>query len=199
VTIFRFLAIVFAGPATLLAQQYDLLLKGGHVIDPKNNISEVMDVAVTGGKIARVGENIPATEAKAVSNVVGLYVTPGLLDIHAHVYTGTPVTGAAARSNAVWPDSFSFRSGVTTMADAGTSGAVNFNDFRDNVIRKSKTRVLAFLNISKQGMTGFGNEDKEEDLDVAAAVKVAKENPDLVVGLRALTMRGRDGLRSIAR
>ncbi len=189
-TIFRLLAIVFAGSATLLAQQYDLLLKGGHVIDPKNNISKVMDVAVASGRIARVAENIPATEAKVVSNVAGLYVTPGLLDIHAHVYTGTAVTGAAARSNAVWPDSFSFRSGVTTMADAGTSGAANFNDFRENVIRKSKTRVLAFLNISKQGMTGFGNEDKEEDLDVAAAVKIAKENPELVVGFKSAHYAG---------
>lgn len=171
-------------------QPYDLLLKGGHVIDPKNNISKVMDVAISAGKIARVAEKIPPEQAKTVANVNGLYVTPGLIDIHVHVYTGTPVTGAAARSNAVLADAFSFRSGVTTMADAGTSGARNFTDFRDNVIRKSKTRVLAFLNISRNGMTGFGNEDCEEDLDVPAAVKAAKENPDIIVGFKSAHYAG---------
>lgn len=174
----------------LIAQEYDLLLKGGHVIDPKNNISKVMDVAVAGGKIARVAENIPAAQAKNVVEVKGLYVTPGLLDIHTHVYTGTALTGAASRSIGVLADAFSFRSGVTTVADAGTSGANNFADFRDNVIRKSKTRILAFLNISREGMTGVGNEDREEELDVAAAVKTAKENPEYVVGFKSAHYAG---------
>lgn len=181
---FVLLGVLVAG--MLHAQQpYDLLLKGGHVIDPKNNISKPMDVAVAGGKIARVAENIPAAQAKRVADVAGLYVTPGLIDIHVHVFTETPAMAAAARANAVWPDAFSFRSGVTTMVDAGTSGAVNFDDFRDHTIKKSKTRVLAFLNISKRGMTDFGNEDKPEELDTAAAVKVAKANPDIVVGFKS--------------
>ncbi|MEP7366491.1 MAG: hypothetical protein ABI972_24805 [Acidobacteriota bacterium] len=192
------LGIFAAGILGAQAQSYDLLLKGGHVIDPKNNISRVMDVAVTGGKIARVAENIPAAQARRVADVAGLYVTPGLIDIHVHVYAEAPVMANAARANAVWPDAFSFRSGVTTMVDAGTSGAANFEDFRDHVIKKSKTRVLAFVNISKRGMTDFGNEDKPEELDAAAAVKVAKANPDVVVGFKSAHYGG-EGWTSIDR
>src|SRR5664279_3832406 len=83
-----FACALLAGAIGLQAQQftYDLLLKGGHVIDPKNNISKVMDVAVSRGKIARVAENIPPSQAKTVADVTGLYVTPGLIDIHVHVY-----------------------------------------------------------------------------------------------------------------
>ena len=185
--VLRFALWELIAAGMLCAQQpaFDLLLKGGHVIDPKNNISKVMDVAVAGGKIARVAESIPASQAKRVADVAGLYVTPGLIDIHVHVYAETPVMAGAARANAVWPDAFSFRSGVTTMVDAGTSGAANFDDFRDHVIKKAKTRVLAFVNISKRGMTDFGNEDKPEELDTAAAVRVAKANPDIVVGFKS--------------
>jgi dihydroorotase len=172
------------------AQTYDLLLKGGHVIDPKNGISQVMDVAVSGGKIARVAANIPAAQAKTVADVAGLYVTPGLIDIHTHVYNATPVTSTAPRSNSVWPDAFSFRSGVTTMVDAGTSGSANFADFHEHVIKKSKTRVLAFLNISRRGMTDFGNEDKVEDLDTEGVVRVARANPGVVVGFKSAHFGG---------
>jgi len=191
-TKFRFAFVLLSACIGLRAQQptYDLLLKGGHVIDPKNNISRVMDVAVSSGKIARAAENIPASMAKTVADVTGLYVTPGLIDIHVHVYNATPVTSAAARSNSVWPDAFSFRTGVTTMVDAGTSGSANFDDFRDHVIKKSKTRVLAFVNISKQGMTAFGNEDNVADLDPDGVVKTAKANPDLVVGIKSAHYAG---------
>jgi dihydroorotase len=182
-----FASILLLGSIGLQAQQsaYDLLVKGGHVIDPKNYISRVMDVAVSGGKIARVADNIPASQAKTVADVAGLYVTPGLIDIHVHVYNATPVTSTAARSNSVWPDAFSFRTGVTTMVDAGTSGSANFDDFKEYVIKKSKTRVLAFVNISKQGMTAFGNEDNLDDLDPEGVVKIAKANPDVVVGVKS--------------
>ena len=182
--------VVFWGVAVAQGQTYDLLLKGGHVIDPKSNISKPMDVAVTGTKIARVAENIPASQAKKVADVAGLYVTPGLIDIHVHVYEATPVTATAGRANSVWPDAFSFRSGVTTMVDAGTSGSANFEDFRDHVIRKAKTRILAFLNISRNGMTATGNEDKVEELDTAGVVKLAKANPDVVVGFKSAHYAG---------
>ena len=181
------LAVVVLGSLTVSAQEpmYDLLLKGGHVIDPKNNIDKLMDVAVSNGKIASVAENISASKAKTVADVKGLYVTPGLIDMHVHVYNATPVTAAAARSNSVWPDAFSFRSGVTTMVDAGTSGSANFEDFKKYVIEQSKTRVLAFVNISRQGMTDFKNEDKVEDLDTDGVVALAKAYPSIIVGIKS--------------
>lgn len=181
------LAVVVLGSLTVSAQEpiYDLLLKGGHVIDPKNNIDKLMDVAVSNGKIASVAENISASKAKTVADVKGLYVTPGLIDMHVHVYNATPVTAAAARSNSVWPDAFSFRSGVTTMVDAGTSGSANFEDFKKYVIEQSKTRVLAFVNISRQGMTDFKNEDKVEDLDTDGVVALAKAYPSIIVGFKS--------------
>ncbi len=193
-------SVLLLAATALEAQQftYDLLLKGGHVIDPKNNISKVMDVAVKGGKIARVAENIPASQAKTVADVAGLYVTPGLIDIHVHVYNATPVTSAAARSNSVWPDAFSFRTGVTTMVDAGTSGSANFEDFKEHVIKKSKTRVLAFVNISKQGMTDFKNEDNIADLDPDGVARTAKANPNIVVGIKSAHFGG-EGWASIDR
>src|SRR5215472_15856554 len=133
---------------TLWAQpHYDLLLKGGHVIDAKNRIDGIRDVAVSEGRIASVAEKIDAAEARKVVDVSGLYVTPGLVDIHVHVFRRQ--TG---RSEGVDPDAFSFRSGVTTMADAGSSGWKDFPDFRDRIIAHAKTRVLAFLNIVGAGM-----------------------------------------------
>lgn len=159
--------------------RYDLLLKGGHVIDPKNNLDAPRDVAITNGKIARVAPNIPASEAAKTVDVSGLYVTPGLIDIHVHVYLWPTAAGEA-----VQPDAFSFRSGVTTMVDAGSAGARNFDDFRDRIINRAKTRVLAFLNIAAAGM-GTGHEDDLEGLDADAAIRVAKANPDLIVGFKS--------------
>src|SRR5574341_1113998 len=109
-----FVACLTAG--ALAAQNYDLLLKGGQVIDPKNKINRVVDVAIAGGKIARVAENIPESEAKRTADVRGLYVAPGLIDIHVHVYIGTGKRALTGDSS-VQPDAFSFRSGVTTMVD----------------------------------------------------------------------------------
>jgi dihydroorotase len=164
--------------------KYDLLLKGGHVIDPKNNTNRVMDVAITGGKIARVDSAIPASDAVKTIDVRGLYVTPGLIDLHVHVYMWREAGGEA-----VQPDAFSFRSGVTTMVDAGSAGANTFDDFRDRIIKHAKTRVLAFLNIASAGM-GTGHEDDVAGLDSAAAARVAKANPDLIVGFKSAHYAG---------
>ena len=110
--------------------QYDLLLQGGHVVDGKNNLSAVRDVAVKDGRIAAVAAHIdPATALKTVP-VKGLYVTPGLIDIHVHVYASTGERSSYAGDNSVWPDDFTFRTGVTTVADAGSSGYKNFEDFK---------------------------------------------------------------------
>jgi dihydroorotase len=130
--------------------QYDLLLQGGRVIDPKNNISAVRDVAILNGRIAAVAEHLDAAAALKTVDVSGLYVTPGLVDIHVHVFTGTGERNSYAGDNSVYPDGFTFRVGVTTVADAGCAGWRNFEDFRDRVITRSQTRVLAFLNIREQ-------------------------------------------------
>ena len=188
----RTLVCLLLATCSLIAQQppYDLLLKGGHVIDPKNNISKVMDVAIAGDKIARVAENIPASEAKTVADLAGLYVVPGLIDIHAHVFTGTPVRAVAPRDTNLQADVISFRSGVTTLVDAGTSGWRTFPEFRDRVIRRSQTRILAMLNIAGHGMGGAGSEDDPKDMDPEATAKMALANRDIVVGIKSAHYAG---------
>ncbi len=161
---------------------YDLLLKGGHVIDPKNDINYVADVAVNDGKVARVARDIPAEQAKRVARVAGLYVTPGLIDIHVHVYAGTGLK-ALTGDNSVYPDGFSFRTGITTMVDAGTAGWRNFPDFRERIIDRARTRVLAFLNICGVGMAPKGENDVT-DMDPEAAAKMARAHPDRIVGFK---------------
>src|SRR5262245_18447517 len=122
------ITILILSAGLLYVQEYDLLLKGGHVIDPKNKISGRRDVAIKDGRIAAVEADIPAAKASKTVNVCWLYVTPGLVALHVHVYagTGTAYTGPSS----VRPDDHSFRSGVTTVVDAGSSGWRNFEDFK---------------------------------------------------------------------
>jgi dihydroorotase len=175
---------------TMLAQSsYDLLLKGGRVIDGKNKIGEVMDVAIAGGRIAAVAANIPAERAAKVVDVTGLYVTPGLIDMHVHVYAGTGQRGAYCGDNSVYPDGFTFRTGVTTVADAGSSGWRNFPDFKDRVIDRAKTRVLAFLNIVGSGMAGAVEQDVRE-MDAKAAAEMAMRYKDTIVGIKTAHYAG---------
>jgi len=184
------LCLLILVAATASAQPFDLLLKGGHVIDPKNNLSRIMDVAVAGGRIARLAPDIPASEAKTVANVTGLYVTPGLIDIHVHVYANTGMRGVLTGDQSVFPDSFSFRSGVTTMVDAGTAGYRNFPDFREKIIDRAKTRVYALLNIAGGGM-GPGGEDDPAEMDADATAKMAKAHADVVVGFKTAHFKGK--------
>jgi len=181
---------LFAAMTSLAAQPaYDLLLKGGHVIDPKNNLSRVMDVAVSAGKIARVAADISPSEAKKVVDAKGLYVTPGLIDIHSHVYIrGNPKELVAGENN-VQADAFSFRSGVTTMVDAGTSGWRTFPDFRERIINRARTRVLAMLNIAAYGM-GTGKENEAAELDADAAARMARQNAGVIVGFKSAHYEG---------
>ena len=170
--------------STLFGQQkYDLLLKNGHVIDPKNRISERRDIAISGGKIAAVERSIDASTAIKVVDVNGLYVTPGLVDIHVHVYAGTGMK-AYTGDLSVYPDGFSFRSCVTTMADAGSSGWHNFEDFKQRVIDRAKTRVFAFVNIVGQGMGGGAVEQDINDMNAQRAAEIAKKYPGVVVGIK---------------
>ena len=176
-------------PLCLGAQTtYDLLLKGGHVIDPKNRINAPMDVAITDGKIARVAANIRASEATKTVDVGGLTVTPGLIDIHVHVYPRPEVKLAQNDSN-VQVDAHTFPNGVTTVVDAGTSGWRNFPDFKARVIDTARTRVLALLNISGSGM-GTGKEDELSELDAEAAARTAKANRGVIVGFKSAHFGG---------
>ena len=178
-------------PCSLMSQTYDLLLKGGNVIDPRNGVNAPMDVAVSGNKIARVAESISPTDAKKTVDVSGFYVTPGLVDIHVHVYTGTGNKNSYTGDRSVYPDGFTFRSGVTTVVDAGSSGWTNFPEFKDRVIDISKTRVLALLNIVGKGMAGRNDiEQDTSDMDPEATAKRAKEYPDTIVGIKSAHFHG---------
>jgi dihydroorotase len=184
---YTLIALAAAAPA-LWAQSYDLLLKGGRVIDPKNKIDAVMDVAIAGGRIARVAAGIPAKEARKTVDVAGLTVTPGLVDIHVHVFP-RPENKAVRRDSNVQADAHSFPAGVTTVVDAGTAGWRNLPEFRERVVARAQTRVLALLNISGAGM-GTGREDELAELDAAAAARAAKENRDVVVGFKSAHFAG---------
>jgi dihydroorotase len=172
------------------AQQYDLLIKGGHVIDAKNHLSAVRDVAVQNHKIAAVAANIPPSQALEVIDARGLYVTPGLVDIHVHVYAGTGARNAYAGDLSVYPDGFTFRNGVTTVVDAGSSGWRNFPDFKDRVIDRARTRVLALLNIVGHGMGGGKIEQNVDDMDSKATANRATENRATVVGIKTAHFDG---------
>ena len=131
--------------ALLAAAQprYDLLLKGGHVIDPANHVSAVRDVAIAAGKILAIAENIPAAWAIKTVDVSQFYITPGLVDIHSHVMTMSGLRGSLPQDQNVWADSHTFRSGVTTVVDAGTSGWQNFPEQKARILDHSRTLCVA--------------------------------------------------------
>ncbi len=181
--------LLLAAACLLPAQTpYTLLIKGGHVIDPKNGRSAKLDVAIQGTRIAKVAPDIPASQAARVANAQGLYVVPGLIDIHAHVYAGTGVRALTGDSS-VYPDGFSFRTGVTTLVDAGSSGWRNFEDFRQRVIDRAQTRVLAFVNIVGNGMSPAGEDDNSE-MQASQAAAIAKKHKDVVVGFKTAHYAG---------
>ena len=169
--------------AALYGQEFDLLLKGGRVIDPKNAIDAVRDIAVKNGRIAAVAANIDPTRSKTVANVSGLIVSPGLIDLHVHVFNTTGMAGAWAGDESVSPDSFSFRTCTTTMVDAGSSGWRNFEAFRQTVIDRVKTRVFALINIAGLGMSM--NTAEQGDFDSDAVARLAKKHSDVVVGVKS--------------
>jgi dihydroorotase len=169
---------------------YDLLLRGGHVIDAKNHIDAVMDVAIKDGHIAQVAANLKPSDAIKTIDVGGMYVTPGLIDMHFHAYNGTGERGSYAGDLSILPDGFTFRSGVTTIVDAGSSGWRSFEDFKDRVIDRSKTRVLAMLNIVGAGMRGGHYENNLFDMDGEATARMAMRYPGLIVGIKTAHYAG---------
>jgi len=184
----KFALTLFALSA-LAQTDYDLLLQGGHVIDPKNRVSARRDVAIKDGKIAAVEASIPAAKARKTVDVAGLYVTPGIIDMHVHVFSGW---GAAyTGESSVSPDDHAPRAGVTTVVDAGSPGWRNLDDFRRNIVQKSKTRVLAFLNIVGQGMCGAPEQDTA-DMQSKPTAECALRNKDIVIGIKTAHYRAPD-------
>src|SRR6478672_5727939 len=179
--IFIFLFFV---PGLLYPQQYDLLIKNGHIIDPKNNIDAVKDIAITNGKIAKVDDNISSAQSKKTIDATGLYVVPGLIDIHTHVFVGSTPDKFANGIYSVSADDFSFKSGVTTVVDAGTSGWRNFPLFKEQVIDKSQTRILAFLNIAGSGMSGNPIQEDLTDMNADSTSLVIQKYKDIIVGVK---------------
>ena len=170
---------------TLFAQDIDILIKGGHVIDGKNEIDGIMDVAITAGKISAVAQNISASGAKRVVDADGMYVTPGLIDMHVHVYNGTDTDSYLADAlGSLPPDGFTFRSGVTTVVDAGTSGWRNFREFKKQTIDQSQTRVLAFISIVGVGMRGRLHAQDLTDMDPILTAYMIREYPDIIIGVK---------------
>ena len=177
-------------PAPATQPKYDLLLRGGHVIDARNSINAVRDVAIAGGKIAAVAAALNPADALKTIDASGLYVTPGLIDIHTHVYTGTGEPRSYAGDSSVYPDGFALRVGVTTVVDAGGSGWRNFDDFKTRVIDRSKTRVLAMLNIVGNGMRGGKFEQDLSDMEAAPTGEKALKHPGLIVGIKTAHYAG---------
>ncbi|MEJ7768186.1 MAG: amidohydrolase/deacetylase family metallohydrolase [Chitinophagaceae bacterium] len=186
------LFLVFICSAQLLAQTHSLVIKDGHVIDPKNNIDGIMDIAIDSGKIVRVAKNIDTRGASQVVNAKGLYVTPGLIDMHSHNFFGVEPDHQYANGNlALPPDGFMFRNGVTTAVDAGSSGWRTFPIFKAQTIDQSKTRVLAFLNIVGEGMRG-GYEQNANDMDAKMSALVAKRYSNIIVGFKVAHYEGHE-------
>jgi dihydroorotase len=186
------LAIVIGSPLATFAQtppRYDLLLKGGHVIDPANHIDDVRDVAVFQGKIAAVERDIPADQAGKVVDVSKLLVTPGLIDIHYHVgHGGAPLDWFTpeARAHALplgIPADMALQSGVTTIVDAGTAGAETFLQEKEEVIDRARVRVLAFLNIVGNGMGG-ALEQSLDEMDPKVCAATITKYKDIIVGVK---------------
>ncbi len=183
------MALVAGAAALAQAPPYDLLLKGGHVIDPANQIDAPMDVAVAHGKIAAVAKDVPRESARQVVDVGGLYVVPGLIDIHVHVGHGgaeldwfAPEAKSRIAPLGIFADKV-LSGGVTTAVDAGTSGARNFLREKQEVIDHSRVRVLAFLNIVAAGMNS-GREQDVSEMDAERCAQTVRQYQDFIVGVK---------------
>jgi dihydroorotase len=176
------LAWMFAAAGLVSAQQYDLVLKGGHVIDPAENIDAVMDVAVAGNRIAAVGQNLTASPRGKTIDVSGRYVMPGLIDLHTHVF---------GYEGVIAPDDTALPAGTTTIVDAGGSGWRTFPTFRETVIAHATTRVLALLNIVGAGMVGEPAESNTADMEPEKTADMIRRNQDVIVGIKTAHFTGK--------
>jgi dihydroorotase len=162
---------------------YDLILRGGRIIDPSQKLDEVIDIAFSAGKVARIGAGLKADTTTDVRELSGAIITPGLIDMHTHVYWGGTSLGIDA-------EEFCRKSGVTTAVDTGSSGPGNFAGFRKHVIERSAVRILAFLHVSFAGIYAFSQRvmvGESEEIRLLApldAVEVANANRDIIVGIK---------------
>lgn len=161
--------------------EFDIVLKGGRVIDPANGIDGQFDVAIADRMVAAVERDVPPSRSKKAVDVTGLVVTPGLIDIHVHAFGGF--------SGWLPPDTHALPNGVTTVVDAGSSGWKTFRSFQSTIIETSTTRVLAMLNIVGAGMTGAAEQDVAE-MDAKAAARMILEHPDLIAGAKTAHFGG---------
>lgn len=169
---------------------YNIVIKGGHVIDPKNNINTTMDIAIKDGKIALVAKNIDASQAVQSVDAKGMYVTPGLIDIHVHFFWGHDGSGYMNSPSGLPADGFTFPAGVTTVVDAGSPGFKSFELYKKQTIDRSQTRVLAMLNIVGEGMDSR-HENMPESMDSRGAADMAKKYPEYIVGIKTAHFSGR--------
>jgi dihydroorotase len=171
----RLFVVAVCSVASALAQPYEIVLRGGRVVDPSSGLDARRDVAVSNGRIAAIQADIPAAQARRVVDVSGMYVVPGLIDLHAHVfgYEGSLV-----------PDETALPAGTTTIVDAGGSGWRTFDEFRRTVMAQSKTRVLALINIVGKGMVGEPYESDVADMDPAKTSETILRNKDVIVGIK---------------
>jgi dihydroorotase len=175
---------------------FDLILRGGRVVDPSQKIDAVMDVAFAGGKVAMLGNELKADPATDVRNVSGAIVTPGLIDLHTHVYWGGTSLGIDA-------EEFCRTSGVTTAIDTGSAGPGNFAGFRKHVIEPCQVRILAYLHVSHAGIFGFsdlvmvGESEELRLMNPIDAVKVAEANRDVIVGIKVRVGRHSSGTSGV--
>jgi dihydroorotase len=175
---------------------YDLVLKGGRVVDPGQSIDAKMDVAFLAGKVAAIAKTIVVPAGVEARDVSGFIVTPGLIDMHTHVYWGGTSLGIDA-------EDFCRKSAVTTAIDTGSAGPGNFAGFRKHVIEPSQVRILAYLHISHAGIFGFSNRimvGESEELrlmDPETAVEVATANRDLIVGIKVRLGRWASGIHGM--
>jgi dihydroorotase len=185
------ICILFTTLAWSQQPSYDLILKGAHVIDPKNGIDAVRDVAIRNGKIAAVQDNLSPGSARKTIDVSGLYVTPGLVDIHVHVFWGPKHGVTTDGDHCVQPDAVGFRTGVTTMVDAGSSGWRDFPEFRRRVIDTAQTRVLAMINIVGVGMLSEDDavDQNQFDMNPGKVADVARKNSDVIVAIKSAHWR----------
>lgn len=177
------ITIVLVQLSSVCGQEFELLIRNGHVIDPKSNLNGIMDVAIAGGRVAEIGRGIAMERAGKVIDAKGLYVSPGFIDIHTHVFVGSN-TSFANGVNSVAPDDFALRAGVTTVVDAGTSGWRNFPLFKEQVIARSKTRILAFLSIAGKGLSGKQAQEDLADMNVDSTYAVLSKHTDVIVGIK---------------
>lgn len=184
IRIFATVAITLLMQLTQVSgQEVDLLIRDGHVIDPKNGLDAIMDVAIADGKIIDVRRHIPESTARKVIDASGLYVSPGFIDLHTHVFVGSG-EGFANGISSISPDDFAPRSGVTTVVDAGTSGWRNFPRFKEQVIDRSRTRILAFISIGGLGLSGKAAQEDLNDMNVDSTYAMILKFPETIVGVK---------------